>query len=75
MGFEPMNQKGRDLKPRAFDRFATRVICFPKYVAGSFFFIKIVIIFNLKKSKIAVWNPKYINIIIIYKKVKWLMDK
>lgn len=45
MGFEPMNQKGRDLKPRAFDRFATRVICFPKYVAGSFFFIKIVIIF------------------------------
>ena len=45
MGFEPMNQKGRDLKPRAFDRFATRVIFFPKYVAGSFFFIKIVIIF------------------------------
>ena len=25
MGFEPMNHKGRDLKPRAFDHFATRV--------------------------------------------------
>lgn len=39
MGFEPMNQKGRDLKPRAFDRFATRVST--KYVASSCFFIKI----------------------------------
>lgn len=38
MGFEPMNQKGRDLKPRAFDRFATRVPLNILLVPG--FFIK-----------------------------------
>ncbi len=54
MGFEPMNQKGRDLKPRAFDRFATRVSLNTMLVPC--FFIKNCAFFNLNKSMFAVWN-------------------
>jgi hypothetical protein len=55
-----MNQKGRDLKPRAFDRFATRVSLNMLLVPV---FKKIRRFFND-----CCMEPKYRNIIIIYKK-------